>query len=85
VAMSVTIDQSRLGAGYTATWVDPASGATQAAATGPAYSSSGLGNNSAGNADWVLVLQGPATATAGPSPVPSLVVPSAAVVQAANW
>jgi hypothetical protein len=63
-AMSITIDQTKMGAGYTATWVDPASLATQSTATGSTYASSGLGNNSAGDPDWVLVLQGPAAASA---------------------
>ena len=66
VAMSVTIDQTQLDPGYTATWIDPASGATQSAATGATYASAGLGNNSAGNADWVLVLQGAAVTARAP-------------------
>jgi Protein of unknown function (DUF4038) len=57
---SITIDQTKMQAGYTATWVDPASTATQAAVTGSTYNSTPLGNNSAGNPDWVLALQGPA-------------------------
>ena len=61
--MSITIDQSKMSAGYTATWVDPLSLATTSAATGSTYSSSGLGNNSAGDPDWVLVLQGPPVVT----------------------
>ena len=64
VAMSITIDQTKIATGYTATWVDPASGATTTATTGSTYASSGLGNNSAGNADWVLVLQGPPSISA---------------------
>lgn len=58
-AMSITIDQTKMGAGYTATWVDPANLATQSATPGSTYNSSGLGNNSAGDPDWVLVLQAP--------------------------
>jgi hypothetical protein len=58
-AMSITIDQTKLGAGYTATWVDPLSLATQAATPAATYNSTPLGNNSAGDPDWVLVLQGP--------------------------
>ena len=61
-AMSITIDQTKVAAGYTATWVDPVSLATQSTATGSTYASSGLGNNSAGDPDWVLVLQGPTVA-----------------------
>ena len=59
VAMSITIDQTKMQAGYTAHWVDPASGAATLTTSGSTYSSSGLGNNSAGAPDWVLILQGP--------------------------
>lgn len=58
-AFSITIDQTKMAAGYTATWVDPATGAKTAATTGSSYSSSGLGNNSQGEPDWALILQGP--------------------------
>lgn len=67
-AMSITIDQTKMNTGYTATWVDPSNPTlTQSATTGSTYSSSGLGNNAAGQPDWVLVLQAPPaiTATAG--------------------
>jgi Protein of unknown function (DUF4038) len=60
-AMSITIDQTKMGAGYTATWVDPLSLAQTSTSTGTTYSSSGLGNNSAGDPDWLLVLQAPAS------------------------
>ena len=56
---TITINQALLAPGYTATWVDPVTAATTATATGGTYNSTPLGNNSAGNADWVLVLQGP--------------------------
>ena len=59
LGMNVTIDQSLLVPGYTATWIDPASGATQPTSTGSTYNSAGLGNNSAGGSDWALALQGP--------------------------
>lgn len=59
VAFNITIDQAMMQAGYTATWVDPATGATTPAATGSTYNSGSLGSNSEGDADWVLVLQGP--------------------------
>jgi len=65
---SVTIDQTKMNAGYTATWVDPSNPTlTQSATPGSTYSSSGLGNNASGDPDWVLVLQAPSavTATAG--------------------
>lgn len=46
------------GAGnYTATWVDPSSCATSAATPGSSYSSTGKGNNSAGDPDWALILK----------------------------
>jgi hypothetical protein len=77
-SMSITIDQTRLGNGYTATWVDPSSLATQSAGTGATYNSAGLGNNSAGQPDWVLVFQGPA--------VPALPAPGAPVIPLApGW
>jgi hypothetical protein len=67
-AMSITIDQAKMAPGYTATWADPASGALTGTATGSTYSSSGLGSNSAGGADWVLILQGtPVAAPAAPA------------------
>lgn len=65
---SITIDQTKLASHYTATWVDPASLATTATATGSTYSSTGLGNNSAGDPDWVLVLQAPQAAATPPVP-----------------
>lgn len=67
-AFSITIDQTKMNTGYTATWVDPSNPTlTQSATTGSTYSSSGLGNNAAGQPDWVLVLQAPpaVSATAG--------------------
>ena len=54
---TVTIDQARLPAGYSATWVDPITCATAAAATGTTYNSTTQGTNSQGDPDWVLVLQ----------------------------
>ena len=58
-ASTITIDQSKMAAGYTATWLDPASGATSAGTPGTTYNSGAKGNNSAGDADWVLVLKAP--------------------------
>ena len=70
-AFSITIDQSKLGAGYTVTWIDPASGAQSAGTPGATYNSAAQGSNSAGGADWVLALQGPpvTTVSAPGSPV----------------
>jgi hypothetical protein len=81
---TITIDQSKLGSGYTATWIDPVSGATSSATAGTTYNSTAKGSNSAGDPDWVLVFQGPAAAAAS-APAPVVVAPSAAVMQAANW
>jgi hypothetical protein len=59
LAMSITIDQTKMKAGYTATWIDPVNGATFAGTTGTTYNSTtARGNNSAGDPDWVLVLRG---------------------------
>ncbi|HTQ92534.1 MAG TPA: DUF4038 domain-containing protein [Streptosporangiaceae bacterium] len=60
---TITIDQAKMAAGYTATWVDPVSGATSAATAGGTppsvtYNSTAKGANSEGDPDWVLVLQG---------------------------
>jgi hypothetical protein len=65
-ASTITIDQSKLGGGYTATWLDPASGATTGTATGTTYNSGSQGSNSVGDADWVLVFQGPAAGGKAP-------------------
>jgi hypothetical protein len=56
---TVTIDEAKLPAGYSATWVDPITCATAAAATGSTYNSATRGTNSQGDPDWVLVLQAP--------------------------
>ena len=60
-SMSITIDQTKMASGYTATRVDPYSLATTALTPGSTYTTSG--NNSAGNPDWVIVLQGPSAVT----------------------
>jgi hypothetical protein len=60
---SITIDQSKMAAGYGAKWVDPSSLALTTATPGSTYNSTPLGNNSAGNPDWVLVLASPPYAT----------------------
>jgi len=63
---TVTINQSLLAAGYTATWIDPVSGAKTAAVTGSTYNSTAKGTNSQGDSDWVLAFQGAAPAAAVP-------------------
>jgi Protein of unknown function (DUF4038) len=64
-ATTITVSQALLGAGYTATWIDPVSGATSAGTPGATYNSTAQGSNSAGDPDWVLALQGPPAAAAG--------------------
>ena len=57
-ATTITIDQTKMVSGYTATWVDPVTCATSSATVGSTYNSTAKGNNSKGDADWVLVLKG---------------------------
>jgi hypothetical protein len=63
-ASTIGIDQTKMGAGYTATWLDPASGATTPGTAGSSYNSGSQGSNSAGGPDWVLVLQAPVATSA---------------------
>jgi hypothetical protein len=63
---TVTINQSLLTPGYTATWIDPVTGAKTAATPGSTYNSTAKGNNSQGDPDWVLVFQAPVT-NSGPA------------------
>ena len=84
---SITIDQTKLNAGYTATWVDPWNLSTTGTTSGSTYNSTGQGNNSQGNPDWVLVLQAPpaTTATAGAATVSVVAnAPSTAVTVTAG-
>lgn len=61
-SQTITVDQSKMGAGYTARWVDPANGSSVAATPGSTYTKSGA--NAAGGPDWLLVLEAaPATTT----------------------
>ena len=48
--------------GYTATWIDPASGAKTNAGINATYTNATL--NSVGQHDWLLALQAPATVPA---------------------
>jgi hypothetical protein len=58
-ALNITVDQTKMRSGYTATWVDPLTGATTAGTPGSTYNSAtAVGNNSAGDPDWVLILRG---------------------------
>ena len=60
---TITVNTLMLAAGWTATWVDPISGATSNAGTSGTYNSTAKGNNSQGDPDWVLVFQAPASST----------------------
>lgn len=56
---TITVDVTQLGQGFTANWIDPVTGALSSAGSGPAFNSTAQGNNSQGDPDWALVLQGP--------------------------
>lgn len=63
---TVTINQSLMAAGYTATWVDPVTCAKYTGTVGSAFNSGASDgtkpvSNSRGDPDWVLVLQAPST------------------------
>jgi hypothetical protein len=67
-ASTIGINEAMMVPGYAAYWMDPATGAKTAATAGSSYTSPGP--NSAGDPDWVLVLQGtpvaqPTTGTTG--------------------
>jgi Protein of unknown function (DUF4038) len=55
---TITVNQSLLAPGYTATWIDPVSGAKTTATPGTTYNSTAKGTNSQGDPDWALVFQG---------------------------
>lgn len=61
---TITIDQTQIAAGYSATWVDPVNCTTYPATVGSTYNSGAADgtkpvSNSQGDPDWVLVLKGP--------------------------
>jgi hypothetical protein len=58
-ASAITVSGSLMQARYTASWVDPASGAKTDAGIHATYSHAAA--NSAGDPDWVLALEGPAS------------------------
>jgi uncharacterized protein DUF4038 len=62
-AKTVTIDQTKMKAGYTASRVDPDTGAVTAITAGANYNTAAFGNNARGGPDWVIVLQGPSGTT----------------------
>lgn len=61
--MSITINQSKMTAGYGAYWVDPMTGAKTATTAGSTYNSTPLGLSAGGFQDWALVLAAPPYAT----------------------
>lgn len=73
VDQTITVVDTELNAGYTATWVDPISGATSSATIASTYSPTGT--NSLGGADWLLVFE----AASNPNATPATVNATAAV------
>ena len=57
---TITVSRSMLAAGWTASWIDPITGAVTPAGTSGTYNSTAKGTNSQGDPDWVLAFQGPA-------------------------
>ena len=55
---TITVNGALMVPGYTATWIDPTSGATSNAGISSTYTNSTA--NSTGDNDWLLVLQAPA-------------------------
>jgi hypothetical protein len=83
---TITIDETKMGAGYTASWADPITGALSAATAGSTYNSTAKGNNSQGDPDWVLILQAAAvqgTATASAAATATGLVTDAVTATAA--
>lgn len=75
---TITVNGSLMTPGYAATWVDPASGARTPATIAATYNHPGA--NSAGDADWVLVLAAEQDAASAPSAVAgSATIPAPAV------
>jgi hypothetical protein len=67
-AFSVTVNQAKMQAGYSAYWVDPESLVATPVTAAATYSSAGRGNNSAGQPDWALILVGPPSVTTASLP-----------------
>jgi hypothetical protein len=55
---TITIDQTKMVAGYSAFWVDPVTGAKTSTTAGATYNSTAKGTNSQGDPDWALFLIG---------------------------
>lgn len=67
-ATTITIDQSKLKAGYKAWWIDPVTGVFSSTPAGSTYNSTAKGSNSKGDPDWALAFIGPAPAAPGGPP-----------------
>ena len=64
---TITCTTSMLAPGWTASWIDPVTGASSPAGTGPTFNSTAKGTNSEGDPDWVLVFEAASSAPpAGP-------------------
>lgn len=59
VSTTITIDQTKMQNGYTATWVDPCNCTTSSTATGSTYTKPASANSAGGthDHDWVLLLK----------------------------
>lgn len=58
-AVTITVNTALLAAGWTASWIDPVTGASSSAGAGPTFNSTAKGTNSQADPDWVLVFQAP--------------------------
>jgi len=56
---TITVNTALLAGGWTASWIDPISGAASSAGAGPTFNSTAKGTNSQGDPDWALVFQAP--------------------------
>jgi hypothetical protein len=83
VARTISVDTTKLAAGFRGNWVDPYSGAV-VAATGSGVSYSTPGPNSHGDGNWYLVLGADTPITPGPTPQPGAFHGSARL-KSATW
>ena len=79
---TLTVDDTELAATYTATWIDPVTGAATAETVGPTYTTPGT--NSVGGNDWVLALAAsdPSSSGSGQAASAPAVMSGAAAVTA---
>lgn len=71
---TITCTTSMLASGWTAHWIDPVTGASSSAGSGPTFNSTAKGTNSQGDPDWVLVFATPSTVNATVAPGSALAV-----------